>query len=486
MKNLWLLLLLTVPCILISTPIDTVWSKTYEGSEFLGTDEMIYSNGSLVFTGGTWRTRLWSTDQQGSLQYTHAFVDTIEGQVSGRVLYPLEADSVLLITAESSYSSPLDSWTGIHRLAPDGSVLDSAYIQTPHHFFVTEIDQFQDGSYIVSGADIITSLYPNPYQQRLMRFSALGDSLWSISYYGNAADTDTSFTDGAFMDVAVSTTDDVYAIGTRNYRNPSQLIQLDFTKTRDNGTLQWSLLLDGYSGSAVEIAGDNQIFIAGTHYMDSTSYATSQVFIAEVDTSGNLLSSGSFDLGGGVSIKDMILNAAGNLVVTGFRSPEDQFAVYVAEISLECDTLWTKHMSVPTYISPHSIVEIDRDNYFIGAEGDQKSLIYYLAPNGVFTEKWSSHKPAEGMSNPRVFPNPSNNLTAIQFEMYYPNETVMTIFEIGGRQLLERDLGLLYPGQHEVFWNGVNSAGAAVSSGTYFVKISSSTQSKSSRIVLLK
>ncbi len=486
MRNLGLLLILLIPKLLLSVPVDTVWTRSYYGNEFTSTDEMVHSNGSIVFTGGGYRTRLWAIDLQGSLQYAQSFTDSIEGYTTGRVLYPLESDSLLLLTAKTSWDIPWNSRIGLHKVAPDGSVMDTSYIQTPFHFFVTEIDHFQDGSYIVSGAEIIHTTYPNPYRQRLLRFSALGDSLWSFGYYGYEADSDTTYTEGTFMDLAISTDDDVYAIGTRNYRNSSQLIELDLTKTGDDGIRHWSLLWTGYTGSAIEITEDDRIFIAGTQFIDSTTYETSQIFIAEVDPAGNLLSSGEFSLGGGASIHDMILNTSGNLVVTGFREIENQYAIYAAEISLECDTLWTKYMSVPTYIIPHSIIEIDMDNYFIGAEGAQTNLVYYLAPNGVFTQKWSNHNSYEGLSNFQVFPNPSNNQISIQFELFYPNETVMTIYDITGRQILERDLGVLNPGQHKLYWNGNNTAGVSVSSGTYFVIISSLNQSKTSRIVLLK
>ena len=147
MRNILILVVFIVPRVLLSSPIDTVWSNTYDQPAYKLTYKMIRSGNMLVGTSGYNQTGLWSINSDGSPRYSHLG----QPNTAGKALYPLSGDSLLLVC--SSGFEP-EYYIGIHTVTPDGSIIDSTYISTPgHYFIVAEIDRFSNGDFVVAGAD---------------------------------------------------------------------------------------------------------------------------------------------------------------------------------------------------------------------------------------------------------------------------------------------------------------------------------------------
>ena len=80
------------------------------------------------------------------------------------------------------------------------------------------------------------------------------------------------------------------------------------------------------------------------------------------------------------------------------------------------------------------------------------------------------------------YPNPFNNSTSINFIVNNPNEVNMTIFNLQGKSVLEKDFGKLQSGQYSFLWNVSEN----VSSGVYVVKIDVGNSHFQSRLLYLK
>ena len=84
------------------------------------------------------------------------------------------------------------------------------------------------------------------------------------------------------------------------------------------------------------------------------------------------------------------------------------------------------------------------------------------------------------------YPNPFNPSTNIDFSMPSACDVSLEIFDILGRSIANPVNGFMNAGNHTVRWNGRNSSGNSVSSGIYFARLVTETESKSIRMMLLK
>ena len=100
--------------------------------------------------------------------------------------------------------------------------------------------------------------------------------------------------------------------------------------------------------------------------------------------------------------------------------------------------------------------------------------------------------PVEGVTLPRVttlgpnVPNPFNPRTEISFDLARPGQTRLSIFDMRGmlvRRLLDAHLPT---GPHTVVWDGKSGSGRAVSSGTYFYRLETGSQTLGRKMLLIR
>ena len=68
-------------------------------------------------------------------------------------------------------------------------------------------------------------------------------------------------------------------------------------------------------------------------------------------------------------------------------------------------------------------------------------------------------------------PNPFNPATTIRYETTAAGEVRLDVHDVAGRLVKNLVAGTVSAGDHQVRWNGTDSAGRAVASGTYFVRL---------------
>lgn len=96
------------------------------------------------------------------------------------------------------------------------------------------------------------------------------------------------------------------------------------------------------------------------------------------------------------------------------------------------------------------------------------------------------------VSGPEIFtlyqnyPNPFNPSTSINYSLSKATEVNLTIFDITGRELATFTQGIQTAGQYQIVWNGQNSQGNLVSTGVYFCRLTTPTQSQTVKMVLLR
>ena len=86
----------------------------------------------------------------------------------------------------------------------------------------------------------------------------------------------------------------------------------------------------------------------------------------------------------------------------------------------------------------------------------------------------------------KAYPNPFNPKTKFDLFIPYTSPVSISIIDILGRQVLKLYQGILVEGHHNFTWNGKNSKGIGLSSGTYFVLVRTDEHSEIQKLLMLK
>jgi len=84
------------------------------------------------------------------------------------------------------------------------------------------------------------------------------------------------------------------------------------------------------------------------------------------------------------------------------------------------------------------------------------------------------------------YPNPFNPSTDIKFALPDARFVKITVFNVLGQEIRKLASEVREAGYHKVTWDGRNSAGGSVPSGTYFYRLDAGDFSQSMKMVLLK
>lgn len=85
-----------------------------------------------------------------------------------------------------------------------------------------------------------------------------------------------------------------------------------------------------------------------------------------------------------------------------------------------------------------------------------------------------------------AYPNPFNPSTTIVYQLPYASYVSITIYDLLGREVWTMQEHAAVPGIHKVAWNGINNVNTKVGSGIYICKVTSSNNSSSIKLLLLK
>ena len=105
----------------------------------------------------------------------------------------------------------------------------------------------------------------------------------------------------------------------------------------------------------------------------------------------------------------------------------------------------------------------------------------YLLPSGV----GSQSTPTRSMLL-QIYPNPFNPQTTIKFVLDSPQRVEIAVYDVSGRLLSVLANRNFTADSQSVVWNGTDSMGFAVPSGTYLVRLSTESTTESRKVMLLR
>jgi hypothetical protein len=145
--------------------------------------------------------------------------------------------------------------------------------------------------------------------------------------------------------------------------------------------------------------------------------------------------------------------------------------------------------------APTPSQEVSRDGMefeFVDGEIERgisyRYRIDYYDEEGIHTlfETDPVETPAYSLTLAQNRPNPFNPSTVIGFSLPRRSSVRLEIFDTAGRLVKVLRDGVMDAGEHEVVWDGTNSAGAMVGSGVYFCLLRAGKQSVSNKMILLR
>jgi hypothetical protein len=124
------------------------------------------------------------------------------------------------------------------------------------------------------------------------------------------------------------------------------------------------------------------------------------------------------------------------------------------------------------------------------AGGSVRYDLYALGDNGGWdlldTESVEFAPPSAGAKLVGVYPNPFNPHTTISFVVNTPVRVRLDIHDAAGRRVTTLTDGKYPAGDHEVHWDGRDSAGREVASGIYFLKFEAGKLIQTQKLVLVR
>jgi len=158
------------------------------------------------------------------------------------------------------------------------------------------------------------------------------------------------------------------------------------------------------------------------------------------------------------------------------------------ENTLESSNAWQRTLvRIEDIVAPTSNMRLR----FIAEDAGDGSLIEAAVDDfqvlGFENELLAVSDPgARGVRFAPPAPNPFRLDTRLRFALVEPGRVTIRLFDTGGRAVRTLAAGTWEAGEHSVVWDGRDESGRAVSSGTYFARLSAGGRTTERRVVRIR
>ncbi|MBS4028097.1 MAG: T9SS type A sorting domain-containing protein [Ignavibacteriales bacterium] len=337
MKHSIFYLLLTVlfaATIANAQTIDTMWTKTFGGSnDDAGFSVQQTTDGGFVIAGTTESfgaggrdVYLVKTDASGTQQWQKTFGGNY---IDEGYSFRQTIDGGFVITGATNSYGAGSSDVYLIRTNSNGDSLWTKTFGGSGEDIGRSVQQTTDGGFVITGATY--SYGAGSSDIYLIRTNSNGDSLWTKTFGGSNYDVGISvqqITDGGF----------VIAGGGFSGAGYQDVFLI---KTDGDGDMVWTKTFGGIDAYSVEQTTDGGFVIAGTMY-DSVFYE--EVYLIKTDANGDILWTKTF--GGSDTDEGRCVQQTldGGFVIAGFTISFGAgiYDVYLVKTNSNGDTVWTK------------------------------------------------------------------------------------------------------------------------------------------------
>jgi len=468
---------------LFAQAIDTAWTRTYGGTSWdEGNSVQQTTDGGYIIAGGTASygagsddVYLIKTDSLGDTLWTKTYggsesdggnsvqQTTDGGYIVAGTIYDegSYSDDVYLIKTNSSGDT---LWTRTYG----GTDYDEGY----------SVQQTTDGGYIVAGE---TSSYGAGFEDvYLIKTNSSGDTLWTRTYG----------TDGGQCRSVQQTTDGGYIVAGTIYDEGSYSADVYLIKTNSSGDTLWTRTYGGTGydeGRSVQQTSDGGYIVSG--YTESYGAGEYDVYLLKTDSLGDTLwtrTYGGDSLAYGNSVQQ---TTDGGYIVAGATTAGVGDNAYLVKTDSLGDTLWTRTYGGTDDGEGRSVQQTTDGGYIIagytasfGPTGYDVYLIKIKPEGSGIEEKISSVLFSLSPANP----NPFTSETTVRYELGKAVNVDVSVYNTLGQKVRDLYSGKQSSGVHSVIWDGTEESGEKSSSGVYLLKIKGEGEEASTKVMFVR
>ncbi len=482
-----------VLCLLFGTTLtaqapDTVWTRTYGGTNFeWGKSVVETHDGGYLIVGGTCLlggdssdVYVVKTDVNGDTVWTRRY-----GEPDGS-----EFGQSGIETSDSGYvvvglRAPASGDTGlfIMKIDTDGDTAWTAgtYIGWEFSDFM-QIEETSDGGYIIVGLTTITG---DP-DACMMKTDEYGDSLWTRRFGGSRSD--------GFHSVRQTFEGGYIAVG---YVTPPGPIHPPYdvylVRTDASGDSLWSRT---YGGDRQDVAysvdqtEDSGFVIAG--YTSSFDVPMEDVYLIRTDKNGDTLWARTYGGPGfdqAYSVKQV---SDGGYIVAGFggslADPWD-LDLHLMKTDSVGDTEWMLRCGGVERDGGFSVQQTVDGGYVAAGwtesfgAGNQDVYLIKTAPE-VSVQERVLHQ--ERFFNFHTDPNPCAGRASIRYTLPQTYAVRIAIYNLLGHEICALVDHAQPAGHHTIIWNGSDDSERRVPSGIYFLRLQAGKYAATRKLVVVR
>jgi DNA-binding beta-propeller fold protein YncE len=141
--------------------------------------------------------------------------------------------------------------------------------------------------------------------------------------------------------------------------------------------------------------------------------------------------------------------------------------------------------------APEEIASFQTGDSSLKVDTDGQRIHVSDADDGLWilrfdTETGAEMSPSPGRIDVRVHPNPFNPQTTITLSLEREERATVAVFDLTGRRIAVLADGIFTVGPHPLTWNGRNSQGRAMPSGTYIVRLETESGVEARKVMLVR
>ena len=465
----------------IYTQPDTLWTKTFGGSNYdLGFSVQQTLDGGFIITGatsygaGSGDVWLIKTNASGDTVWTKTFGGS-NNDYGNSVQQTTDGGYIVTGGTFSYGAGGADVW--LIKTGENGDVQWNNTFGSNDNEQGECVQQTTDGGFIIVG---FTGSYgEGAWDVWLIKTDENGVELWSKTFGGSDWDNGNS---------VQQTSDGGYIItGSIEYEAGDSDVLL--IKTDASGDTVWTKTFGGSnddSGLSVQQTIDGGYVLTG--YTESYGAGGADVWLIKTDASGDTVWTNTFGGSGydrGYSVQQ---TTGGGYIITGYNKSlgggvED---VWLIKTNASGDTVWTNAWGLNGG-KGYSVQQTSDGGYIItgGIEyeaGGADVLLILVAPDtGFIAIEDSPRLYPNSFLLDQNYPNPFNPTTTISFELSMSTTVNLSIYNVTG-QLVETLVSEhKNVGYHSVIWNA-----SGVGSGLYFYRIEAGEYTETKKCVIIK
>ena len=469
---------------LFAWPPDTLWTKTYGGPDYdEGYSVCETSDGSYIVAGytksfGAGEPDVWliKTDPNGDTLWTKTYGGS-EWDQAWSVQQTSDGGYIVVGFTASFGAGNYDVW--LLKTDADGDTLWTRTYGDTGYEAGYSVQQTPDEGYIIAGYTD-TGGIQHVY---VIKTDADGDTLWTRTY------GELSYSRGFSVK---QTSDGSYIIAGSTYifSEVVSSIEIYLIKTDANGDSLWTRTYgepvgDDYGASVCETS-DGSYIITGCSYYLGLGY---EILLLKTDADGDSLWARTYGVGHGNSVcetSDGCYMIAGSKKFSGSRS----YDVHLMKTDENGGILWTRTYGRTTgWDEAQSVCETSDGSFIVAGwmefldPRDRDIWLLKLEPDVGIEEK----EPSQELS--LVFeadPNPFTDKTLLDYQLPSSAHVQIVIYDPLGRKVKILVDGRQTAGTHTITWDGKDDAGEPLSAGVYFLRFQSESCAQTAKLVMIR